>query len=270
VLPAPKQQVAEVLLTAVRPKLPARWEVAPEVERRNRYEMQVQQIGWGLYQFAWHSDRFMKVDDAGRWHFTPDVLDEMVKTGHLNPQALEAPFGGKLTLAGLSKSEKGFSLKDLTGAITHQRQKALAEAFVRYTEANKAKFLKDGKWTFPPVVLADAARNGGLGDQVLQDAWGQAFKLVESRRKLAKTTGHTQFDRYDIVSAGPDRDYESTDDIHWTAVHKDTVGGWWKAGQQPQAQLALQRHDPRQWRNRFGEGRGGGGRDFGMLMEREV
>src|SRR5262249_12383123 len=43
-LPAPKQQVAEVLLTAVRPKPPARWDVLPALERRNRYEGQVQQI----------------------------------------------------------------------------------------------------------------------------------------------------------------------------------------------------------------------------------
>src|SRR5262249_38939532 len=42
-LAAPQQQVARVLLTAVQPKLPPRWQVAPDVERRNRYETSVQQ-----------------------------------------------------------------------------------------------------------------------------------------------------------------------------------------------------------------------------------
>ena len=54
----------------------------------------------------------------------------------------------------------------------------LAGAFVAYTNANKAKFFKDGQWTFPRAVLAEAARQQGLADLCLQDAWGQGFKLV--------------------------------------------------------------------------------------------
>src|SRR5439155_24759412 len=71
VLRADKQQVAEVLLTAVHPRPPARWEVAPQVERRNRYEGQVQQVGWGLDQYAWNNDAFMSQYAAGKWAFRP-------------------------------------------------------------------------------------------------------------------------------------------------------------------------------------------------------
>src|SRR5262249_17910657 len=114
VLRADKQQVAEVLLTAVRPRPPARWEVAPEVERKNRYESQVQQIGWGLYRYAWANESFQKHDDkAGRWELRADLLQELTRTGHVNPAALTGPLGGQLTLAELARTEKGFTLEDL-------------------------------------------------------------------------------------------------------------------------------------------------------------
>jgi hypothetical protein len=234
-LPADKQQVAEVLLTAVRPRPPARWEVAPDVQRKNLYESRVQQIGWGLYQYAWYNDKFIERDDAGQWHFRPDlvkadVLQELVRRGHVAPASLDSPLGGKLTLKELERTEKGFSLDNLTRAITHQRLQALAAAFIRYTNANKAKFFKDGRWTFPAAALGEAARHEGLSEPCLVDVWGQGFKLVA--RKGVNRTGHAQFDAYDIASAGPDRDYETADDIRWTAVANAKVGGWWASGGQ--------------------------------------
>ena len=49
--------------------------------------------------------------------------------------------------------QQGFTLENLTAALTHDRMKELAEALVAYTSANKAKFFKDGQWTFPRAVL---------------------------------------------------------------------------------------------------------------------
>jgi hypothetical protein len=268
VLRADKQQVAEVLLTAVRPRPPARWEVAPEVERKNRYESQIQQIGWGLYQYAWNNEAFMKQDADGKWAFGPDILQEVTRVGYIAPQSLQSPLGGKLTLETLARTEKGFSLKDLTAAITHQRMQAVADAFVRYTNANKDKFFKDGRWTFPASVLSDAARQESLSDPCLQDAWGQGFKLVA--RKGANPTGHAQFDAYDIVSAGPDRDYQTADDIRWTRTHKQKAGGWWSSGGQG-VQLALmhpQMHNARLQRLRETElfRRRAGDRDQALML----
>jgi hypothetical protein len=247
VLRADKQQVAEVLLTAVHPKPPARWEVAPQVERRNRYEGQVQQIGWGLYQYAWTNEGFMKQDKAGAWEFRPDILQELTRVGYVAPQSLESPLGGKLTLETLARTEKGFSLDNLTAALTHHRMKEVARVFVEYTNANKAKFFKEGRWTFPAVVLGDAARQHGLSELAVQDAWGQGFKLVEVKGKRANLTGQSQFDAYDIVSAGPDRDYQTADDIRWTQSQKRTVGGWWAQGGQGVQFALLHKHatDPR-------------------------
>ncbi len=51
-LAADKQQIAQVLLTAVKPKPPARWEVVPDIVRRQNVEGQVQQIGLAIYNYA--------------------------------------------------------------------------------------------------------------------------------------------------------------------------------------------------------------------------
>ena len=70
-LAAGQQQIAEVLLTAVKPKPPARWDVnpvarAPAEDRRARS----QQIGWAVYNYAQHSKPVLVQDkdaqDAGR------------------------------------------------------------------------------------------------------------------------------------------------------------------------------------------------------------
>src|SRR5207302_8227996 len=44
-LPPQKQQIAQVLLTSIKPKPPTRWAVEPAFERKQKLETQVQQIG---------------------------------------------------------------------------------------------------------------------------------------------------------------------------------------------------------------------------------
>jgi 5-hydroxyisourate hydrolase-like protein (transthyretin family) len=227
-LPAPKQQVAEVLMTAVKVQPPARWQVAPDVERRTRFEGQVQQVGWALYRYAWYHDDFMKHDaDKERWTFAADLTDLVLKANYLFPQQLNTPLGGKLSVESVARDEKDFDLDHLTAAITQLRMKQLAEGIVKISEAKKDALFKDGRWQLGSVMLIEAARAQGLDDRWLQDAWGQAFKLVKGTTKHANPTGHSQFDYYDIVSAGPDRDFESGDDIRWTASSGRQVSGWW-------------------------------------------
>ena len=55
-----------------------------------RFEAQVQQVGWALYRFAWNSDGFMKYDKkAEKWSFVPDLTQALTKAGYLNPQMLQ-------------------------------------------------------------------------------------------------------------------------------------------------------------------------------------
>src|SRR5262249_35731723 len=88
VLAAAKQQVAEVLLTAVRPKAPARWSVDPALERRQKLEQKIGQIGGALYHYASGKPVLVENKKSGGWEFKPGVLDEAVKQSGLGPDAL--------------------------------------------------------------------------------------------------------------------------------------------------------------------------------------
>jgi hypothetical protein len=238
VVPPRQQQVAEVLLTAIKVQPPARWRVAPDVERKGRYAEEVRQVAWALYRYAWGHTDYMNFDDkAGRWQFLPDVTGLLLKAGFVNPRMLQDPLGGKLSVEELAHTEKGFTAEALTRSITRLRMKRLAEALVKLADARKAEWFKDGRWALPPMALPDAARQAGLTDSNwLEDAWGQAFKLVTTGRKHDNATGHRLFDRHDIVSAGPDRDFETADDLRWAALAGTHVAGWWSS---PEADRVL-------------------------------
>jgi 5-hydroxyisourate hydrolase-like protein (transthyretin family) len=258
ILPPGKQQVAEVLLTAVKVQPPVRWQVAPGEERRNRFEAQVQQAGWALFRFAWNSDAYMKLDEkTEKWNFVSDLTQTLQKAGYVHPGMLQDPLGAQLSLEELARTEKGFSLEALTGSITRMRMQRLADAVVKYSETKKAEWFQDGRWQLPGMVLIDAARSQNLDEHWLQDAWGQAFKLVRRSAKWPNATGHAQFDRYDILSAGPDRDFETGDDIRWSHLSGQKAEGWWTRAD-AESQLALASPTS-------GTGLGRGGREhFGL------
>ncbi len=208
-----QQQIAEALLTSIRPKPPARWDVNPVVERRQKLQGQLQQIGWALYNHAQTKPFLVRDKDTKAWSFKPDLLKELVDAKQLNAASLTDPVGGKLTLETLPKMEKDFSPERLGDAVTHARIWQMRWSVVNYTNQNQAKFLKDGKWTLPETTLADAAKAQNLDGMWLKDAWGQPLKLVKLDKKRTDPQGQTQFEQYDIVSAGPDGKLGTDDDV---------------------------------------------------------
>jgi hypothetical protein len=112
-----QQQAAEVLLTAVRPALPARWEVNPALERRRKAEVQVQQLAWALFNHAKTKTALVKDEKTGKWEFRPDVLQEMVKAKLIDPSLLTDPVGGQFTVESLARLEKHFTAARLAKAI---------------------------------------------------------------------------------------------------------------------------------------------------------
>src|SRR5262249_18211257 len=113
----------------------------------------------------------------------------------------------------LSKIEKNMTAEKLAKAVTMGRIQQLTWAVVNYANANQARWLRDGKWSFPISVLSDAAKNQNLGKVSLQDAWGQPIKLVKHEQKQNNFLGMPQFDFYELVSAGPDGKFGTEDDL---------------------------------------------------------
>jgi hypothetical protein len=254
-LPMAKQQIAQALLASVQPKATQRWEVDPAVERRRKMEAQIQEIGQVLFNYAREQD-FLDYDKrARRWTFKPNLLDKAMRWqrevpvpvpapfGHdgpfgeavgreeLRPPVLRDPFGRPMSLADLTKLEKGFTADRLARSVTADRMQGILGAFFIYTQKNRAKWFKDGKWTFPDTVLADAFRAGGHNVNLLKDAWGREMKLVKRDKKWDPNPWRRdEFFYHDIVSAGPDGKFGTADDLRLSDHVSWNGWGWWHAG----------------------------------------
>src|SRR5205807_3575726 len=110
--------------------------------------------------------------EAKAWVFKPGLLQDVVKANALHPTVLTDPLGGTLTLESLPNLEPGFTVDNLARAQTWWRMQQLGWFFVTYANTNQAQWFKDGKWTFPETVLADAVRHHKADAHWLQDAWG--------------------------------------------------------------------------------------------------
>jgi hypothetical protein len=265
-LPVAKQQIAQALLANVRPKAPARWEVDPALERRRKIGGQIQQIGWALWNYA-NQHAFQEYDKkAKRWTFKADLLKEIEKAKQVDAAQFNDPFGGKLTMDTLAKLDKRFTPDSLARSITAEHMRNLLGAFANYTQTNQAKWLKDGKWTFPDTVLADAAKVHKV-EHLLKDPWGNPMKVVKRDKKWQNPWGWTQFEYHDIVSAGPDGKFGTDDDVK-LSVHVDpNRWGWWQWADRDNDQLALlgavRGLERRELRDRMKDGPGGGKGGFG-------
>jgi hypothetical protein len=234
VLPAPQQQVAEVLLTAVRPEAPARWHVDPGMERRNKLVAQVQGLAWPLFQYALTNKSVVAKKD-GRWAFRAGLLAELVKAKRVTEQQVTDPTGTKLSLAGLAKVEPWFTAERFAAALTRGRMQQLAWTMAQHSNGKRAKYFKDGKWVFPKDYLAVAAKESRLDAAYLQDAWGQLIRLARRDPKRKNATGWELFNAHELLSAGPDGKFGTSDDVTFAPVDLWTLARtWWQSEQQRQ------------------------------------
>jgi hypothetical protein len=241
VLPADKQQVAEVLLTSVKPKPPVRWVVAPEVARREKAETQIMQLGQALYFYAQSGQPFQQYDrDARRWRFRPSLLKDLEKSGRL-PQPipppgqparaenslLTDPFGRPFTIEDLPRLDSGFTPENLARAVTWNRMQNLHWWIINYTNQNRGKYFQGGKWDLPNEVLEEAVKAARLDTSWITDGWGKRLLIVQNAKKLANPTGQPQFEHHELVSAGPDGKLDTADDLHSSDPKLWQHGGWW-------------------------------------------
>jgi hypothetical protein len=270
VLAADKQRVAEVLLTAARPKAPARWTVDPAITRKAQAENQVIQIGWAIFNYAQNNNTAVIDTDekTGKMSFKAGLLADVAKQWGWNEQTLTDPVGGKLTLEGLTRMEPSFKAERLAAGLTRERIQNAGHWLVWYTNQpnQHAKFFKDGKWTFPDGILAEAVKtaHGREMPQLLVDAWGRPLKLVKRDKKIEHNTGQTQWDFCEIVSAGPDGKFGTDDDVAIAAPHQWRQYGqdWWMEDEH--------RHRNQQMAMTLRRGRMLGGMDGAMLGARGV
>jgi hypothetical protein len=233
-LPAPRQQVAEVLLTAVKLPAPKRMVVDPVQERRQRVEGQLQNVANVIFNYALQANKDAIVRDkgTGRWAFKAGLLDEMVKANNLPAAWLDGGLGVRLTLDDLAGMEKSFTPENLGRAITTQRMQQMVNLMQQYINTHKNRVFFDGDWFMHTKliddVLADTKQPAFWG----RDAWGQPLQVVRLAAKVANSSLAAPFDQYDLVSPGPDGRLLSNDDVRLQDVIKLAQTGmtgvtWW-------------------------------------------
>ncbi len=236
-LPPRKQRAARVLLAAVRPRLPARWTVAPQLERRRQIERRLGTIGWALFDYATQGTkpREFQAFDFRAWHthFRPGLLEDVVRAGLLSRSLLDNEMGGTLTADDLTRLEKSFTADRLARAVNAVRMNRLANALAKVARAHRKEWLKDGRWQLPATALAEAARRELRDPGWAIDVWGTAYRLVPTGGKPARPELSSPFASYRLVCAGPDRKFGTDDDVVCeapkTAVTAETKA-WWDNG----------------------------------------
>ncbi len=258
-----RQRVARVLLTAVKPKPPAIWEVNPEHARRQKLREVTQRIGQAVYHHALdHKPVMLQDPKTGEWRFRPDLLAELVTAKRLTSEQLHDSAGGRVTLRSLSRAMPYFTAEQLGRAITQYRMNQMAWAVHSHATSNQAKLKKDGKWLLPKSFLVDARVEAGN----LKDAWGKFIEARPRAKDDPNTFGGDFYNDYNLVSAGPDGKFGTKDDVAYQHPfnHWEAVNFWWDhdARRGQHTQLAWrdgrhQRHMPFWW------GRGGRFGGFG-------
>ena len=208
------QLVARALLAAATPRPPALWWMEPGVELRRELYGKARRIGWAIVRYAAAGNPFIDVDRMRtRGAFRPNLLGEMVNAGALDTALLNGPFGKRLFLEDLAKIENNFTGDRVGAMITWSRFRQLQKAVADYSHSHQAEFWRNGRWLFPATILADAVKARHLDPACLKDAWGQPIKLMQRKIPLDNPTGWTQFDHHELVSAGPDRRFDTLDDL---------------------------------------------------------
>jgi uncharacterized protein YfaS (alpha-2-macroglobulin family) len=242
VVPADRQQVAEVLMTAIKPKAPPRWQVEPVVERKRRVAQQLMQVGVGLFQYAALIDdkTFQQFDKIkGRWVFAPDLLDRAIKTGNVQAPWLDSPFGGRMTLEEVAALEPRFTPEKLAKAVTQNRLFEMYWALVHFKNNHPQKMQKDGKLVLTDALVKEAIdwvkKQGYIRTESWQkDAWGNAIRLVRRDKPVQHViSGDAGLGQYELVSAGPDGKFGTADDITSSAsMENEFIGVAWGNGLQ--------------------------------------
>ena len=183
-----KQQIAQVLLTAIKPKPPARWEVNPAAERRIKMESTLHQLHSAIFQqaVAMKGDAIALDQAKKQWVFAPDLLDKVTKAYGWTKDALVDPVGVPISIERIVEMDKSFTPEALARSITQRRIQQMTWSLINYSNGKQATLLKGGKWTFPASTLIDAAKQNGLSDEWRTDAWGQHLSLM-SYEKRART-----------------------------------------------------------------------------------
>lgn len=214
-LPAGKQQIAEVLLTAADPQPVKLWQVDAATTRERELEYQLNVLGQLLYQKYYNSELKDYANPTNPTQWKSSVLEDAVKQNRgWSEGLLMDPLGRKLTVANLQKLKPEFTPHQLASVITQQRLRQVGHVFNSYAHRNRQALLRNNKWSFPADALTKAGQQQRQRNNTWRkDGWGNEIRLIKRKERVSHQLNQNQFDHHQIVSAGPDGKFDTKDDL---------------------------------------------------------
>src|SRR5205823_5066318 len=119
---------------------------------------------------------------------------------------------------------------NLARAITLQRMNQIYWAVVNYTQQRRGEFWRKDKWVLADKVIADALKHQNSDARWAKDAWGKPFRIVAQEKATNNPMGQPQFQFHELLSAGPDRQFGTQDDLKLAdlqTLQRFGGGSWW-------------------------------------------
>jgi uncharacterized protein YfaS (alpha-2-macroglobulin family) len=212
---AERQQTAQVLMSAIRPRPPENWRIDPTAARKEKTESDVNSIGDALFADWVLSNKSAIVRDPATnvWKFRNESLNRLIKNQMVDKSVKSDALGRQQRISDLTNIDPTFTPDRLARAVTMYRMQGLFLAMIDYSNFNKPELMKNDKWVFPQTFLEDVLQSQDAKPFGLLDAWGNKFRLVKVKTKRNNPTPFSQFDHHHLVSAGPDGKFGTDDDV---------------------------------------------------------
>ena len=218
-----RQQIARVLLAAVRPAVSSRWDVAPDHVRKQELVHQIGALGQMVFDLAVKRPTILVLDKkTGRYRFPSNLLAR-------GKTSVNDPLGGKLTLQRLAELEPGFTPERLALMLTRYRMEGLVAPLQDRYAKRKQWFLL-GTDVLLERMVVEASLQHVHGEVARKDAWGRDLKLIKRSLKESKTPDLPGLPGFTLASAGPDGKFDTDDDVVYQPMNfLQTSLTWWKS-----------------------------------------
>lgn len=170
-------------------------------------------------------------DVNSRWVYRSGVLVDLAKSRAIPNACLLNANGQSFNLTALREEWKGFAPENVMSMAFFPNIQQVFWALFNWCAKRNQEDLLDqetNSWTLPENVLSRLGRTEGLDRKYLFDPWGQALRL--ERRAEAVQNGYYythQLRFHALVSAGPDGEFGTADDLSSDAIYTNLTDYCW-------------------------------------------
>ncbi len=171
-----RQEVAQVLLAPVEPRTEYRWVVNPQYDRQVQVAEKIGTIHNAIQNFVNAGGKVADQAQDGAWRLSPDLLETVIRAGHMREEVLQDPWGQRMTLDVLSRYSGVFRFEHWQDMVDSTRIYRLWSLILQHAYRDDV-VEKDasGAWQYRPTLVADMLEKKETTAEQLLDIRGEAL-----------------------------------------------------------------------------------------------